>query len=135
MKIDGACHCGNIKFGAEVDPAKVVICHCSDCQSLSASAFRTVAFVDASTFKLLGAEPKIYIKTAESGNKRLQAFCSECGSGIYATSDEDSPKVLGLRVGVITQRDQLPPSKQIWTSSAQAWVDDMNSLEKVEKQS
>lgn len=42
MKIDGACHCGDIRFEAEVDPGKVLICHCSDCQTLSGSAYRSV---------------------------------------------------------------------------------------------
>ena len=42
MKIDGACHCGRISYEAEIDPADVTICHCTDCQTLSGSAFRTV---------------------------------------------------------------------------------------------
>ena len=32
MKVDGVCHCGTIRYEAEVDPAKVVICHCTDCR-------------------------------------------------------------------------------------------------------
>src|SRR4029450_12628237 len=43
MKIDRGCHCGKIRYAAEVDPGKVVICHCTDCQTLSGSAFRTGA--------------------------------------------------------------------------------------------
>jgi hypothetical protein len=42
MKIDGRCHCGNITFEAEVDPATAAICHCIDCQTLSGTAFRTI---------------------------------------------------------------------------------------------
>ena len=42
MKIDGGCHCGYIAYEAEADPAKAMICHCTDCQTLSGSAFRTV---------------------------------------------------------------------------------------------
>jgi hypothetical protein len=42
MKIEGGCHCGSIRFEAEVDPATVVICHCTDCQTFSGSASRTV---------------------------------------------------------------------------------------------
>jgi hypothetical protein len=53
MKIDGRCHCGFITFEAEVDPEKVVVCHCTDCQTLSGSAFRTVALTRENTFKLL----------------------------------------------------------------------------------
>ena len=40
MKIDGGCHCGNIAYRAEVDPGMVGICHCTDCQTLTGSAFR-----------------------------------------------------------------------------------------------
>jgi hypothetical protein len=40
MKIDGHCHCGRISFEAEVDPNAVTICHCTDCQTLTGSAFR-----------------------------------------------------------------------------------------------
>src|SRR5689334_18981220 len=39
MKIDGRCHCGEITFEAEVDPDALHICHCTDCQTLSGSAF------------------------------------------------------------------------------------------------
>ena len=40
IKIDGSCHCGNITYTAVVDPEKVGICHCTDCQTLSGTAFR-----------------------------------------------------------------------------------------------
>ena len=40
MKIDGHCHCGQITFEAEVDPMTLTICHCTDCQTLTGSAFR-----------------------------------------------------------------------------------------------
>ena len=42
MKIDGGCHCGYIAYEAEVDPEQTAICHCTDCQTLSGSSFRTV---------------------------------------------------------------------------------------------
>ena len=35
MHVDGSCHCGDITYAAEIDPAKVIICHCTDCQTLS----------------------------------------------------------------------------------------------------
>jgi hypothetical protein len=50
MKIDGGCHCGYITFEAEADPEKTTICHCTDCQHLSGSAFRTVVRVAGDTF-------------------------------------------------------------------------------------
>src|SRR5437868_9734083 len=69
MKIDGHCHCGEITFQAEVDPDALNICHCTDCQTLSGTAFRVNIPALAEHFVLLSGTPKTYIKTAESGNK------------------------------------------------------------------
>jgi len=60
-----------IRYEAEVDPSKVVICHCTDCQTLSGSAFPTVVPNYEGSFRLLSGTPRIYIKTAESGGRRV----------------------------------------------------------------
>src|SRR5215469_15978804 len=45
MKIDGACHCGYIRVEGEADPEKTTVCHCTDCQVGTGSAFRVNAAV------------------------------------------------------------------------------------------
>lgn len=134
MKIDGACHCGNIRYEAEVDPAKVVICHCTDCQTLSGSAFRTVVPTEANSFRLLAGTPKVYVKTGESGNKREQTFCADCGAPIYSGPPGANAAVVSLRVGTIRQRDQLVPGDQYWFRSAQPWLPELPDIKKREKQ-
>jgi hypothetical protein len=103
---------------AELDESRVVICHCTDCQTLSGSAFRTVAFVPDSSFRLVSGEMKLYVKAAESGNKREQTFCPKCGSPVYSTSIGKSPKQLDIRAGIIRKREQLRLNKQVWSRSA-----------------
>lgn len=134
MKVHGSCHCGHVSFTAEIDVNDVLICHCTDCQILSGSAFRTVAFCSESTFELTGAAPKIYIKTAESGRQREQVFCSECGAQLYATSVGDGPRHLGLRVGTLAERRELVPRRQLWARSALSWLHDLHAMPAVEKQ-
>jgi len=135
MKIDGGCHCGAIKFEAEADPANASICHCTDCQQLTGTAFRTSIRAQPGTFKVLRGEPKVYIKTAESGNKRVQAFCADCGSPIYATSpDGPEPKLYNIRLGLVRQRAQFVPKVQIWSRSAEPWLDQLGAIRRVEKQ-
>ena len=134
MKIDGGCHCGAITYEAEIDPEMVTICHCSDCQTLTGTAFRVTVFAAGDKFSLNRGAPKIYVKTtAESGNKRAMAFCAECGSPIYATSVGEGPKTYGIRVGTARQRDQLPPKRQIWHRSAVAWFPELDGLATKEK--
>ena len=101
MKIDGGCHCGYITYEAEADPGRTSICHCTDCQTLSGSAFRLSIPALEGTFKLTGGEPAVYVKTAESGSKRAQGFCPRCGTSIYATSVVDGPKIYTVHAGRI----------------------------------
>jgi hypothetical protein len=129
MKIDGSCHCGTISYEAEIDPARVRICHCTDCQILSGSAFRVVAPTPESDFRLLSGAPKIYVKTAASGAKRAQAFCVDCGTHIYATSVGDGPKTIGIRTGTARQRAELVPYRQFWHRSALPWLASLECLE------
>jgi hypothetical protein len=132
MKIDGHCHCGQITFEAEVDPNSVMICHCTDCQRLSGSAFRATVPAPTAQFVLCTGTPTIYIKTAESGSKRRHAFCGNCGAPIYACA-VDNPQTYNLRIGTITQRAAFSPRRQIWRRSALHWVDTLASVPATEK--
>ncbi len=133
MKINGGCHCGRITYEAELDPGKVGICHCTDCQALSGSAFRTIALVSGKSFRISG-EPKIYVKTGDSGNRRAQAFCPECGSPIYASAIGEAPEIYNLRVGTIRQRGELKPTFEVWCRSALNWLPELQSVSRKEKQ-
>ena len=134
MKVDGGCHCGNIRYEAEVDPARVVICHCTDCQTLSGSAFRTVVSTREGSFRLLSGAPKVYVRTAESGNQREQTFCPDCGTPLYSAPVGGGAETVGLRVGTVRQRDQLIPSSQLWFRSSLAWLQHLAMIKKTEKQ-
>jgi hypothetical protein len=132
MNIDGGCHCGKITYTAEVDHEKVGICHCTDCQTLSGTAFRVSVPAAKENFHLRG-NLKIYVKTAESGAKRAQAFCPECGTPIYASAASD-PQVFNIRVGTARQRAELRPKSQGWCRSAHDWVNDLSSMTQFAKQ-
>jgi hypothetical protein len=133
MKIDGGCHCGAITYEAEVDPEFVSICHCTDCQKLSGTVFRTSIRAANSSFKILTGEPKVYIKIGDSGSRRAQAFCANCGSPIYATAAEGNAPY-NIRVGTVRQRNELVPKVQIWCRSEQQWLPTLGAIRKVEKQ-
>ena len=133
MKVTGQCHCGAIRYEAEVDPARVSACHCTDCQRLSGSAYRVTVGTPKEMFRLLKGTPKIYVKTADSGNKRASAFCDNCGSPIYSSAISDPP-MYSLRVGCLDQGAQLPPVKQIWCRSSLGWAMNLENVPKVERQ-
>ena len=133
MKVTGGCHCGAITYEAVVDPDRVSICHCTDCQALTGSAYRVSVPTPVEAFVLRTGTPKIYVKTGETGAKRAQAFCPDCGSPMY-TYAMDHPTTYGLRVGCIEQRRHLPPRIQKWCRSALDWSMDIGNVPRRDKE-
>jgi hypothetical protein len=134
MKIDGKCHCGNITYQAEIDPEQVYICHCTDCQSISGTAFRWAVSVAEEDFRLLSGSPKTYIKRSESGAESHQLFCPDCASPLYSTVIGEGPKSFNLRLGTARQCAELQPKLQLWHRSAQAWVTDIGQVKEIKTQ-
>jgi hypothetical protein len=133
MRVDGRCHCGAIAYSGEADPAEVSICYCADCQRLTGSAFRVSVPVRAESFVVSAGRPKTYVKIAESGARRLQAFCGDCGAPVYSAA-EKNPTHYNLRVGALAQSGELPPRLQIWARSKPAWVEPIAGIPSFEKE-
>ncbi|MCE4553421.1 GFA family protein [Roseateles cellulosilyticus] len=121
MKIQGACHCGAIAFDAEIDPSRVVACHCNDCQTLSGAPFRAIVATPVEQFSLLRGTPRTYVKVAASGNRRAQVFCPDCGTALWAAAAEN-PTTVVIRLGCVAQRAALKPTRQLWHRSALPWL-------------
>jgi hypothetical protein len=77
-------------------------------------------------FSLKG-QPKSYTKVAQSGNRRVQVFCPECGTPLYSSAAE-SPTAVVIRLGCVTQRALLKPTLQVWHHSALPWLSELESI-------
>lgn len=132
MKIHGRCYCGRIFYEAEIDPKNVIVCHCTDCQTISGAPCRANVPVAASAFTLHGT-PKTYVKTAASGNRLALAFCADCGTSLFSSALE-KPRVYNLRLGAVAERAELAPRAQYWCQSAMPWVMELGALPRAEQQ-
>ena len=134
MHVDGSCHCGAIRFRAQIDPNRVGVCHCTDCQVFSGSAFRTSVLVPAADFELLAGEPAVYVKTAESGNSRSLCFCGVCGTHLWGETGGQGGGVRSVRVGTLAQRADLAPRVQVWCRSSLPWLGQLDEATRFETQ-
>lgn len=128
MKVEGACHCGQVSYEAEVDPEAVLLCNCTDCQVLTGSAFRLSVPAPSWSFRLLSGKPSTYVKTADSGTRRAHSFCPNCGAPVFACAADGVPPTYSLRVGGLKQRHDLPPKKRTWCTSALQWAQDVSVI-------
>jgi hypothetical protein len=128
MKVEGACHCGQVSYEAEVDPETVLLCNCTDCQVLTGSAFRLSVPAPSGSFRLLSGKPSTYVKTADSGTRRAHSFCPNCGAPVFACAADGVPLTYSLRVGGLKQRHALPPKIRTWCKSALQWAQDVSVI-------
>ena len=119
IQVNGECHCGKIEIIATVKLSEVRACHCTDCQQMSGAPLRAIAVATADKIKIKGF-PKEYIKIGDSGNKRIQAFCPDCGTQLFAT---DLGKTLfNLRTGFLEQKNELKPKTHVFIGSGLNWM-------------
>lgn len=74
MKKTGGCHCGEVRFEAEMDFEKVMACNCSICSKRGT----LLDFIPETQFHLLNGESSL---TTYLFNKKViqHHFCKTCG--------------------------------------------------------
>ena len=136
MRINGACHCGVITIEGEADPEKVSICHCTDCQTGTGSAFRVSVPIPGSTFKMNGQADQL---SQDHGGQRHAARAGVLPEMRLADLlDHAGRRPAGRPTwcgsASCDQRDQLAPKRQNWFRSARAWVTGLDAIPKNQKQ-
>ena len=119
-EIAGGCLCGKVRYSATGEPAFVGVCHCTDCQKFTGSAFAIVIGVPKPALKVAGTLAT-YSKTGDTGKTVERRFCPACGSSI---ADEASalPDIVMLGAGSLDDSSWVKPSMEIFCDSAQPWV-------------
>jgi len=118
--IEGSCLCGRVRYRTDAEPSFVGVCHCTDCQKFSGSAFATVLGVPAAALKVTGTL-KTFTKPGDSGQPMHRRFCPECGSGVVDEADA-LPGILMVNVGTLDDRSWIRPRSEVYCDSAQPWV-------------
>ena len=80
------------------EPQAKALCHCTDCQKWSGSAYTSNLVIPSEAFKLTSGSPKFFDAKAASGKINKHWFCSTCGSSLY-TNLEIMPGVTIVKSG------------------------------------
>ena len=123
MNKTGGCQCGSIKYEL-TGPAKMLyICHCTDCQKQSSSAFGLSLRMDADDIAFIQGENRLktWETHAEDGSIKRCTFCPDCGTRIIHGSDNPN-ELVSIKAGSLDDTSWLNPIAHIWLKSAQPWV-------------
>ncbi len=133
MSQKGGCVCGAIRYLVSSEPLFLHVCHCTECQASSGSAFTTTLITEISNFRVLQGIPKVSDSfTGQSGKGYDLSSCRQCGTGLWATEKELPKGLLFLRAGTLDNTRNLEPMAHIYTKSKQKWLilpDDVPTFE------
>lgn len=132
MARTGGCQCGKARYEIDAD-GPVIVCHCTDCQKQSGSAFGLVMVIDEDAFRMTAGETASFEGVGSSGKTKTMVFCAACGTRLYHRV-ELRPGKLSLRAGTLDDTGDLQPVKHIWVSSKQPWVEIPDGVDTAEKQ-
>jgi hypothetical protein len=118
----GGCACGAVRYELLADPLELHVCHCTDCQRVSGSAFVMSMVTTRSSIELRRGEPTVCDFGTPAGIHRREQRCAGCGSRLWSEPN-GLPDLLTLRPGTLDERGWLRPIAHIWTRSAQPWVE------------
>ncbi|MDJ0865374.1 MAG: GFA family protein [Myxococcota bacterium] len=121
LPCEGGCVCGRVRYRLLEDPLELHVCHCTDCQSITGSAFVMTASVRRQSLELLCGEPERLAYETTEGIARCDLRCRNCGTRVWSEPAR-FPEILSLRPGTLDDTSWLEPIAHIWTASAQPWV-------------
>lgn len=119
LPLTGGCQCGQVRYRINAAPYVFYLCHCTECQRHTSSAFGESLRIKGSDLEVAG-ELKTYRRMSESGKTREGHFCPDCGVRIvHGTQGSD---MVNIKAGTLDDATWLVPAGHIWTRSKQRFV-------------
>jgi hypothetical protein len=131
-KLDGRCLCGAITYTSDAEPAFAAICHCKNCQRQSGTAFSVVVGVPEADLEIEGELSSFATVGEDHGRETQRQFCAACGSPILSLSP-GMPGIAFLKAGTLDDTSWLEPQLEVWGSSAQPWVAEVEGRPRMDR--
>jgi len=114
----GSCLCGNVRYELSGELGEFGYCHCTSCRKASGSAHAANAPIGRTDFRLVSGTDTL--QEFESSPGKLRAFCSRCGSPIYAYLSA-SRNILRIRLGSLDTAFTKQPRAHTFVSDKASW--------------
>ncbi|GGA60192.1 GFA family protein [Pelagibacterium lentulum] len=104
----GGCLCGSVSIVATGTPNRVGLCHCMECRKHHGALFFAAAMFPQNAVTITG----------ETRDYKGRNFCPECGSSVFARTDDE----IEVHLGALDAPNQLMPTYENWTIRREAWL-------------
>jgi len=127
--VRGQCLCGQVTFEIEGELGETRLCYCELCRRANGTAFSANVPVPVQNHRLLTGRD--VIREYESSPGAFRAFCSNCGSPVYARVVRD-PAHIRIRLGTLEKEASAKVVGHVWVRSKPNWFSICDSLPQYE---
>jgi hypothetical protein len=114
--LTGACYCRAITYAVADEFEYALICHCTDCQRSTGSAFKPFGGIAATKLTVTAGGSEI----AQFGDEHAHnAFCQRCGSLLYSLVRDG--EYVHVTYGTLLDAPGRMPSAHIFVRSKASW--------------
>ena len=119
ISVHGRCRCGRVRYVLREEPIAFYLCHCTDCQAESGSAFGQSMIARREAIDAVDGPVREH--RLDGGVGRIIVHCGNCLTMLWGWQP-DIPQVLGLNAGSLEDAAGLEPYGNMWTRSARPWA-------------
>lgn len=129
----GGCGCGAVRYSITAEPLISYLCHCTECQRRTSSAFGLNLQIPAENLVIEQGTPASRTRTAASGNDLALNFCGDCGTPLFSVPGA-RPGIRVIYAGALDDPSWVPVKLHIWADSALPWAIPDDGIERVSGQ-
>lgn len=119
LPLTGGCQCGKLRYRLTGRPIMFYLCHCTECQRHTSSAFGESLRMRSADVAFTG-EQAVATWISDAGNKREGRFCPSCGVRVWhGAAGADTGNI---KAGTLDDTSWLVPAGHIWTRSKQPFM-------------
>lgn len=128
MKLEGSCHCGEVRFSFESDsPCPYMRCYCSICRKVAGGGGYAINIGGSMpSLKVTGSEHISVYETGPAtdgaGAPRGRRFCSKCGSALWNYDPRWPDLVHPFASAIDSDLPVVPQTVHIMLGSKANWV-------------
>ena len=120
IAVPGRCRCGRVRLVLYEEPIAFYLCHCTDCQAETGSAFGQTMHVRREAVGSVEG-PARESEMEHAGLRFPLTRCPNCLTILFRGS-ERVPQILGVNAGALEDVAGLTPYGNMWTRSARPWI-------------
>jgi hypothetical protein len=115
-----SCSCGSLRADTTGEPARVIACHCRECQRRTGAPFGVTVLFRKGQVQTQGPSHE-YVRDAAEERKVRFHFCPDCGTTLFWFPDI-GPDFMGIALGAFADPSFPEPTVSAWEEARHPWV-------------